>query len=101
MIVPVNMEEKKNLYMKPVQIMARDMFLDLNEELECLFMHPLEAKMRRKFLEIVKKHGNGLWAFEELEWKIYVDGIDAYEALSEEEQWDLNTYMISFRSLYK
>ena len=78
MLIPVNIDEKKNLYMHPLQIMAREMFLD-----------------------IVKKHGNGKWAFEELEWLVYVEEIDEYEKLSEEEKWILNSFMRAFRSLYK
>ena len=78
MIIPVNIDTNKELYMKPVQIAARD-----------------------GFLRLVQKHGNGKWAFEELEWLLYVQNIDAYESLSEEEKFDLNTFMISFRSLYK
>lgn len=75
--------------------------LDLNDELECLYMHPIEAKMRHRFLEIAKKHGNGKWAFEELEWLVYVEEINEYEKLSEEEKWILNSFMRAFRSLYK
>ena len=75
--------------------------LDLKDELECTMMHPLEAEMRMKFLNLVKKHGNGLWAFEELEWLVYVVEIDRYESLSEEEKYVLNLFMRSFRSLYK
>jgi hypothetical protein len=75
--------------------------LDLNDELECKYMHPIEAKMRMKFLDIVKKHGNGKWAFEELEWLVYVDGIDEYEAMNEDDKWVLNIFMKAFRSLYK
>jgi hypothetical protein len=80
MITPVNFNEKGilELYMSPVQIAARE-----------------------GFLHIVEEHGNGKWAFEELEYKVYVEHIDEYEALNEEEKYDLNTFMISFRSLYK
>ena len=75
--------------------------LELKDELECIYMHPIEAKMRTKFLNIVKKHGNGLWAFEELEWLVYVDGIDEYEALSSDDKYVLNMYMKVLRCLYK
>ena len=78
MAKPIDIEKVKNLYMHPVQIAARD-----------------------EFLKIVTQHGNGKWAFEELEWKLYVDNIDKYEELSEDDKFALNTYMISFRSLYK
>ena len=75
--------------------------LDMSDELECKFMHPIEAKLRRKFLEIVKKHGNGLWAQEELSWLIYIEHIDEYESLNEEDKFTLNMFMIAIRSLYK
>ena len=78
MNLPVNIDMNKELYMKPVQIKARE-----------------------AFLKLAKKHGNGKWAFEELEWLLYVQNIDAYESLNEVEKFDLNTFMIAFRSLYK
>ena len=73
---------------------------NIEENLE-LYMHPIQIKARNRFLEICKEHGNGKWAFERVEWEVYVDNIDAYEALSEDEKWILNTFMIAFRSLYK
>lgn len=75
--------------------------LDLNNELECLYMHPVEAKIRNKFLDIVRKHGNGKWAFEELEWLVYIEHIDEYEAMNEDEKFLMNVFMKAFRSLYK
>jgi hypothetical protein len=75
--------------------------LDLNNELECLFMNPIEAKLRNAFLKIVEKHGNGYWAFEELEWKVYVEHIDEYEAMNEDDKFHMNVFMKAFRSLYK
>lgn len=75
--------------------------LDLNNELECLYMHPVEAKIRNKFLDIVKKHGNGKWAFEELEWLVYIEHIDEYEAMNEDDKFLMNVFMKAFRSLYK
>lgn len=66
-----------------------------------LYLHPLELAIRDEYLRIVKKHGNGLWAFNELEWKIYVDGIDKYESLNKDEKLIVNLYMKAFRSLYK
>ena len=75
--------------------------LDLNNELECLYMHPVEAKIRNKFLDIVRKHGNGKWAFEELEWLVYIEHVDEYEAMNEDEKFLMNVFMKAFRSLYK
>lgn len=65
------------------------------------YLHPIELKVRERYLQLVNKHGVGKWGFDELEWEIYVKNIDAYEALSEEEKFILNNYMIAFRSLYK
>ena len=75
--------------------------LDLNNELECLFMNPIEAKLRNAFLKIVEKHGNGSWAQEELSWIIYIKHIDEYESLNEEDKFTLNMFMNTIRSLYK
>ena len=75
--------------------------LDLNNELECLFMNPIEAKLRNAFLKIIEKHGNGSWAFDELEWKVYIEHIDEYEAMNEEDKFQMNVFMKAFRSLYK
>ena len=72
-----------------------------NENKLSSFLHPIEQKIRERYLQLVNKHGVGKWGFDELEWEIYVKNIDAYEALSEEEKLVLNTYMFAFRSLYK
>lgn len=66
-----------------------------------VFLHPIEEKIRTRYLQLVDKHGVGLWAFDELEWEVYVKSIDEYEALSQEEKDILNAYMFAFRSLYK
>ena len=73
---------------------------DIENNLE-LYLEPVQIKVRNRFLEIAKEHGNGKWAFERLEWEVYVEYIDDYEELSEEEKFNLNMYMIAFRSLYK
>ena len=78
--------------------MARPVEMDLRKH---LYLHPIELYVRDLYLEIIQKHGNGKWAFEELEWKIYVEDIDKYEALSEYDKIILNLYMKAFRSLYK
>lgn len=75
--------------------------LDLTNELECLYMHPIEAKLRNKFLDIVKKHGNGMWAYDELFWFVYEVDKDRYETLNEEDKYILNMFMKTFGSLYK
>lgn len=71
-----------------------------DEKLE-LYLHPIEIKIRSRYLEIVKKHGNGLWALEELTWEIYEKHADEYNALSEDEKYILNMYMKVLSCLYK
>lgn len=73
---------------------------DIENNLE-LYLHPIEIKLRDRFLEISRKHGNGIWSYDTLSWEVYIDGIDAYEALNEEEKYILNTYMQVLRKLYK
>lgn len=72
-----------------------------NENKLGIYLHPIEEKVRHRYLQLVDKHGVGLWAFNELEWEVYVKAIDEYEALSEDEKFILNSYMFAFRSLYK
>lgn len=71
-----------------------------DEKLE-LYLHPIEIKIRSRYLEIVQKHGNGLWALEELNWEIYEKHADKYNALSEDEKYILNMYMKVLSCLYK
>ena len=35
------------------------------EKCKELYLHPLEIAIRDEYLRIVKKHGNGRWAFDE------------------------------------
>ena len=65
------------------------------------YLHPIEIKIRTRYLEIIQKHGNGLWALEELTWEIYDKHVDKYNALSEDEKYILNMYMKVLSCLYK
>lgn len=65
------------------------------------YLHPIEIKIRTRYLEIIQKHGNGLWALEELTWEIYDKHVDEYNALSEDEKYILNMYMKVLSCLYK
>ena len=65
-------------------------------------MNNMKKRIKERFLKISENHnGNGLKAFEQLEYEIYVEHIDEYEALEEEEKIRLNVFMKAFRSLYK
>jgi hypothetical protein len=65
-------------------------------------MNDMEKRIKERFLKISEKHdGDGLRAFKQLEYEIYVDHIDEYDALEENEKIKLNVFMKAFRSLYK
>lgn len=74
--------------------------IDMDSKVQ-FYLHPIEIKLRDRYLQIVKKHGNGLWALEELVWEVYDKNIDKYEALNEEDKYILNMYMRVLRCLYK
>lgn len=78
----------------------RSILLNTVKNLE-YYLHPLELKLRDRYVEIVSQHGNGLWALDTLSWEVYIDNIDAYEALNEEEKYIVNMYMKALRCLYK
>lgn len=65
------------------------------------YLHPLEIRLRNRYLEIVSQHGNGLWAFDTLSWEVYIDNIDAYESLNNDDKFIVNMYMKVLRCLYK
>lgn len=66
-----------------------------------LYYHPLELKIRNRYATIVQKHGNGLWAIEELWWEVYDKYRDQYEALNEDEKYIVNMFMKTLSCLYK
>ena len=66
-----------------------------------LYLDPIEIKIRNKYLELVQKHGNGLWALEELEHEIFVKHKDEYESLNKQDKYILNMYIRVLKCLYK
>ena len=78
----------------------KNVALNTNKNLE-YYLHPLELKLRDRYLQIVEKHGNGLWALNELEWEVYTVNKNSYESLNEEEKYITNMYMKALRCLYK
>lgn len=74
--------------------------VNVNKKIK-LYLHPIEIKLRNRYLEIVEKHGNGLWALEELIWEVYDKHKDEYEALSGDDKYVLNMYMRVLSCLYK
>ena len=78
----------------------RNIALNTNKNLE-YYLHPIEIKLRDRYLQIVSQHGNGLWAFNTLEWEVYESNANKYEVLNEEEKYILNMYMKALKCLYK
>ena len=78
----------------------KNVALNTNKNLE-YYLHPIELKLRDRYLQIVSTHGNGLWGYDTLAWEVYINNIDKYEALNEEEKYILNMYMKTLRCLYK
>lgn len=64
-------------------------------------MTELQKMLKETFLQMVAKHGNGRWAYEELEWWLYERDKDWYNSFNEDQKHELESYMISFRNFYK
>lgn len=78
----------------------KNVLLNTVKNLE-LYYHPLELKLRNRYLEIVQQHGNGLWAIDTLEWEVYNKYKEQYEALNEDEKYIVNLFMKTLACLYK
>lgn len=64
-------------------------------------MDYIKRVLKNKMIEFSQKHGNGKWAYEELEWWLYETQQKNLAMLNEDEMFEINTFMNSFRSLYK
>ena len=60
----------------------------------------VETKLTNKFVEIIGKHQNALWAREELEYLVFVANKDKYEQLSLDEQRDVLDYFDGLNKLH-
>ena len=81
-------------------IKEKSVLLNTVKNLE-YYYHPYELKIRTRYEEIVRKHGNGLWAIDELEWEVYNKYRDQYEALDEDGKYIVNMFMKTLSCLYK
>ena len=54
-----------------------------------------------KFIKIMQKHNNPIWAMEELDYLIYVKHYDEFKQLSEEEQWEVRSCMLGLDKIYR
>lgn len=53
-----------------------------------------------KFLEIMRRHHNAVWAIQELDWLIYDKYRYLYDILNEDEQQDVNDYIAALKLLH-
>lgn len=60
----------------------------------------IENKLTDKFVEIVAKHHNPLWAREELEYLVFVVHRDEYEQLSVNDKRDVLDYFDGLTKLH-
>lgn len=61
----------------------------------------IEIRMINKFLEIRSKHGNSIFAIEELDWLIFKKHKEQFWALDEEKQWEVRETLSAFKKLYE
>lgn len=60
----------------------------------------VETKLTNKFIEIIARHQNAIWAREELEYLVFVVHKDEYEQLSIEEKRDVLDYFDGLTKLH-
>lgn len=60
----------------------------------------MEQKLEKRFLEIIRKHMDGLWASQELHWEVFIKHYYDFERLSEEDQWVVRNYMDALVKIY-
>lgn len=63
-------------------------------------MHYLEWLLETKFMDILKKHGNCKWAYEELDWWIFTKCYEFYKDLPEEDKWVVINYIDALKKLH-
>lgn len=54
-----------------------------------------------KFIEILGRHGNPVWAMEELDYLIYVEHNDEFNNLCEKDQWEVRSCMLGLDKIYR
>ena len=56
--------------------------------------------LKIKFIDIVRKHNNCKWAYEELHWLVYSHCRAEYDNLTEEDKRAVDDYMSALRKLH-
>jgi len=64
-------------------------------------LNMIYRKITSKFIEIMARHMNPVWALEELDYLIYDKYASEFYNLSEEEQWEVRSCMMSLDKVYR
>ena len=60
----------------------------------------IQQTLNEKFIEILSRHNNPVWARQELEWLIYDKYKTLYELLNEEEKKEVDDYMAALTKIH-
>ena len=60
----------------------------------------IQRALSSKFVEILARHNNPVWARKELEWLVYDRYRTLYEILSEEEKKEVDDYMVALTKIH-
>ena len=61
----------------------------------------IENKIINKFMDILSKHSNPVWAYDEIDYLIFNKHKDELYKLNEEDQWEVRTIMIALKKIYR
>ena len=61
----------------------------------------IEGTLLNAFLKIQSRHGNPVWAIDELNWLVFDKHRDAFWSLSESDQWEVRCVIKSIELTYK
>lgn len=60
-----------------------------------------EQQILNAFLKIYNCHHNAVWAYETLEYLIFIEHAKEFYQLTEEEQWEIRNLMGAIKKIYK
>ena len=60
-----------------------------------------EQQILEAFFKIYNYHHNAVWAYETLEYMIFIEHAKEFYQLTEEEQWEIRNLMGALKKIYK
>ena len=60
-----------------------------------------EQQILEAFLRIYNYHHNAVWAYETLDYMIFVEHAKEFYQLTDEEQWEIRNLMGALKKIYK